>query len=443
MRFFQKPVSVVPALLAGTVAATAAFGAAADKPLLGLRVTTGVAYTDNRDSIPDGYVRAGVPMDKEDQWSFYVGPTITIHREISERLKLNGGYSPVWRWYDNCRPGSEKSKLNHSARVNLDYKVTPRTLLSVRETYWWTGQSDYFYGDDYDYDKSRDSRLDHDYYENRLNVAVKQDLTPEGDYAKVTGRWRIKRYEDSVLADSSDEDEYGLRLDLMKVLSEYVGVGVFADYTSWDREADSAKRAGLVFDPGVQYVTVGLQGYYDFDGGKDNMVYAAVGYNHAWYEADELDSQDLIGQARVELRLFQKQQTQALAGIRFGRDYSDIYPFSSQLDFATYLAVTHYFDEERRYRVNGSVEYRNRQYDAYDDLDPSAARYGYLEALKAANNGKTEYDRDSVYARLSATCRLMDNLSGSVFYSYEKIDPDIGNSYTENVVGANVTLTLF
>ena len=93
--------------------------------------------------------------------------------------------------------------------------------------------------------------------------------------------------------------------------------------------------------------------------------------------------------------------------------------------------------------MNGSIEYRNRQYDAYDDLDPSAARYGYLEALKAANNGKTEYDRDSVYARLSATCRLLDNLSGSVFYSYEKIDSDIGNSYTENVVGANVTLTLF
>jgi len=75
-----------------------------------------------------------------------------------------------------------------------------------------------------------------------------------------------------------------------------------------------------------------------------------------------------------------------------------------------------------------------------DDLDPSAYRYGYVEALKAANGGKTEYDRDSVYGRIAMHYRVTEWLETAAFYSYEKIDSDVGTDYTENVFGLNATL---
>ena len=151
---------------------------------------------------------------------------------------------------------------------------------------------------------------------------------------------------------------------------------------------------------------------------------------------DDTDAPSL----QLEVRLFQTKPTQFLAGIRYGRDFSDIYPFSSQLDLAGYIALTQYVGADRDLWFNASLELRNRQYDVEDDLDPTALRYGYVEALKEANGGKTEYDRDSVYFRLAANYRFTDWLSGAAFYSYEKIDSDVGTSYDENVCGVSATL---
>ena len=432
MRSLTK-VPMLPAILAGAVLASAAFADQDAQKPVSFALKGGVTYTDNRDSIEDGALRAGVPMKKEDQWSFFIAPVIAFHHEATDSVKFDAAYAPVFRWYDNCRPGSEKSKLEHTVKADLDLMLSPITQLKIGERFWFSGQKDYFYGSDYNYDPSRPNRLGNDYFENRLNASLKQELSEGGDYVKATGRWRIKRYDDDELADSSDEDEYGARLDLMRVHSKHLTYGLFADYTSWDRCTDASEYQDMKLELGVDYVTFGAQATWDF--------YGNFGWTRAYYEADDMDDQDSPA-LQLEMRLFQTKPTQLLAGIRYGRDFSDIYPFSSQLDLASYIALTQYVGADRDFWLNASLELRSRQYDVDDDLDPTAYRYGYVEALKQANGGKTEYDRDSVYVRLAANYKFNDWLSTAAFYSYEKVDSDakIGTSFDENVFGMSATL---
>ena len=382
---FHKQAFAVPAILAGLVCASAAYGAdASDRPI-SLKVRFGAAYTDNRDAIPDHYVRAGVPMDKEGQWSFYVGPTISFRREIDQKLDFSASYAPVMHWYDNVRRGREEFSVNHTAKLFLRYHATPNTILTVSDKYWWSGQKDIWYGDDFTYDPSRDSRISDDYFQNTFRASVKHYFT-DVFYSKVSGAWRVKRYDADEKARMSDEDQYDARLDLMYVASKFLSYGVFVDYTSFDRSSDATKKDGYKIDQGVDYVTAGAQAVLDLEGNKNDLIVAQVGYNHAWYEADELDDQKMFGAASLELRLFQQRDTRVLAGVRYGRDFSDVYPFSSQEDLAGYVSVTQYgFD--RKFHATASLELRNRHYDLLDDLDPAAYRYGYAEALKAANGG--------------------------------------------------------
>lgn len=433
--------TLLPAVLAGAVLASAAFADQDAQKPVSVALKGGVTYTDNRDSIEDGALRAGVPMKKEDQWSFYIAPVIAFHHETTDSVKFDASYSPVFRWYDNCRPGSEKEKVEHALRAYLDLMLSPITQFKVAETFWYSGQKDYFYGTDYNYDPTRPNRIGNDYYENRLSASLKQSLSEGGDYAKASFRWRIKRYDEDVLADSSDEDEYGARLDLMRVHSKHLTYGLFGDYTSWDRCTDASEYQDMKLELGVYYFTFGAQATWDFYGNGDTYLYGNAGWTHAVYEADDMDDTDAPA-LQLEMRLFQTKPTQVLAGVRYGRDFSDIYPFSSQLDLAGYVALTQYVGADRDLWFNASLELRNRQYDVEDDLDPTAVRYGYVKALVDANGGKTEYDRDSVYLRLAANYRINEWLATSAFYSYEKIDTDkmVGTSYDENVFGLSATL---
>lgn len=434
----MKRISALPAIVLGTAVASLAFG---QDDLFGLSVTAGAKFTDNRDAIDDGTLVNGVPEQKEDQWAYYIGPTLSFYREISDRMEFKAAYSPVYTWYDNAREGTEDKKWEHTVRANFLYKFSNTTSIKFNEDFWFTGQKSYFYGDDYSYDPSRDTRVNDDYYQNRFALAFSHFLTQD-TYMSLSGRSRIKRYDEKEYADYCDEDEFGGRFDLMTVQSRFLTWGAFFDYTSWERKNDASKAAGNELKIGVDYFTAGLQASIDINGDKDSIVYASVGYNHASYDADDLDDQDMFGDSRLELRLFQQKDTQFLAGLRYGIDYSDVYPFSSQKDLASYASLTQYLGQDRKFRASASIEYRTRKYDLEDDLDPAAARYGYVKALQEAKDGG-DYKRDSIYVRVAANYRFTDAFSAGAFYSFEDIDSDVGTSYSENIFGLNATYKFF
>lgn len=421
MHLSSKSVSALPALLVGAGLASTAF--AAEPSVIGASVTVGVKQSDNRDLIDKG--------KKEDQLSWYVAPAVSVRKEIADLLHLTAVYSPVYTHYEDCRPGQDENRWEHTLRFGLDYSFTPITTLSIKENYWWRDQKDTFYGDSYEYDSARDAGPSNDYYQNRLEGSLKQALSENGDYVKVGGRWRVKRYDEKVYSENNDEDEWGARAEYMHVYSATFAYGLFADYTGWDRESAAD------MDLGVDYLTVGVQATLDLSGDQNHLLYGSVGYNHIWYEADEMDDQDLFGDSKLELRLFQQTATHVFAGVRYGRDYSNIFPFSSQEDLAGYASVRQYFGQERRFSVGASVELRTRTYDVDDDLNPAAAAY------VDANAGKKEFDRDSVYVRLSAKYAITDHFGVGAFYTYEDVDSDVGSSFKENVFGVNGTVTLF
>ena len=421
MHLSSKTVSVLPALLVGAGLSGATF---ADEPnLIGVSVTAGVKQSDNRDLIDEG--------KKEDQLSWYIAPTIRLRKELADLLRLDASYSPVYTHYDDTRPGQDEDRWEHTLRLNLDYSLSPLTAVGVRESYWWRDQKDSFYGDAYEYDAARDAGPSNDYYQNRFEAFLVQELAENGDYVKVGGRWRVKRYDEKVYADTNDEDEWGAYAEFMHVYSDTFSYGVFADYTGWDRESNAD------LDLGVDYLVVGLKALFNLSGDGNHLLEARVGYNHVWYEADDMDDQDLFGDSRLELKLFQQTDTQLFAGVRYGRDYANIYPFSSQEDLAGYASIRQYLGADRRVKLGASLELRTRTYDADDDLNPAAAAY------VSGHDGKTEFDRDSVYVRLTANYAVTEHFGVGAFYTYEDIDSDVGSSYKENVFGVNGTITLF
>ena len=433
MRSVSKSAVLLPAFLAGMGLVNAAL---AEEPFFSAGVKVGVQRTDNRDLIVDGAVVNGVPRKKEDQTTWSVAPWAAIHREIVDLLFLDAKYAPSFNRRDNCRVGQEESKWTHSATLSMLYAFGPKTTLNVSDTFHWLGDRSVYYGSDEEYDAKRDSRVNDDYTDNRLRVSLTRKLSETGDYVKASGRWSVKRYDEGEIAKYSDTDEWGARFDAMHVCSSSFALGAYVDWSTWDRENH------LGFDMGVDTLEGGVQGEWDFSGDGNHRIYASVGYENVRHEADELDDQSAAG-GRVELRLFQQTDTHVLAGARYGVDFSDVYPFSSQEDLRGYVSVKHFFDVDRRLSAQASVELRTRTYNLKDDMDPEAARYGYAKALIAANGGRTSYDRDMFYFRLSGDYRITQRVSVGAFYSYEDIDCDVTSSYKDNVFGVNCTARLF
>lgn len=437
----------MPALLFGTVYASFSAGQTLlqnqgpKKNDLDVKVRVSATWTDNRDQIDDGEIVAGKPAEKESSTIFSVGPVITYEHNVDQRLKFSVGYSPRYEYETDPAPGDDDWNWAHNADLDLLYYFNPRTSFSMRDRFSWSGASAYYYGTDYEYDPDREEDLNEDYYENTFSASV-QRLLNERDYITLTGRWRIKRYDEDKYADYRDEDEYGVRLDWMHKAGRHLGYGLFADFTSWDRNSDAYDFGYTDLDVGVQYTVIGVQGTYDFTGDQNHLIYASVGWNHATYDGDQ-DDQDSFGDTRVELRLFQRDPVRLLAGLRYGLDYSDVFPFSSQEDLATYANVRYVFGSDQQFGLSAAIEYRLRQYNLRDDLDADAEQYGYYNALRESNGGSEDYDRTSIFVRLAAEWQINEWFTTSAFYTYESVECDVGSDFDENRVGVSATVRFY
>ena len=440
MNLLKRHMALGVSLSAGILASSLAFGEGGLLEPLGLSLTVGVRQTDNRNRIPDGYLVKDEPIEKEDDTEIWVSPKISFDKRTSERFKYYFEYSPHYTYFDNPRSGDEEEEWSHMAKGDIEFNITPLTIFRLTDLYIWSGAKDWYYDADYELGERELEAREDDYWENLLRPSILTQLTAD-DTFKLSGLWRVKRYDEEYAADRGDEDEYSVLGELMHRQNRHVAFGLFGEYTAFDRTRDGAEAdplstdgSPLRIDAGVQYVTLGVQLSYDFLGDGNHVLLGRTGYNFMWYEADDLEDDDMWGDTRIELAFRQLERTSGRVGIRYGNEYADVFPYSSQENMTLYGNVARRFGRMGNFALSADVEYRMRTYEK-DDIDPDAFDHDYYrEAFEDKDAG-----RDSIWVRVSAAYEFTEDLTASVFYSYEDVDSDIDAGYTENVVGVSAT----
>lgn len=440
MNLLKRHMALGVSLSAGILASSLAFGEGGLLEPLGLSLTVGVRQTDNRNRIPDGYLVKDEPIEKEDDTEIWVSPKISFDKRTSERFKYYFEYSPHYTYFDNPRSGDEEEEWSHMAKGDIEFNITPLTIFRLTDLYIWSGAKDWYYDADYELGERELEAREDDYWENLLRPSILTQLTAD-DTFKLSGLWRVKRYDEEYAADRGDEDEYSVLGELMHRQNRHVAFGLFGEYTAFDRTRDGAEAdplstdgSPLRIDAGVQYVTLGVQLSYDFLGDGNHVLLGRTGYNFMWYEADDLEDDDMWGDTRIELAFRQLERTSGRVGIRYGNEYADVFPYSSQENMTLYGNVARKFGRMGNFALSADVEYRMRTYEK-DDIDPDAFDHDYYrEAFEDKDAG-----RDSIWVRVSAAYEFTEDLTASVFYSYEDVDSDIDAGYTENVVGVSAT----
>lgn len=457
MKSSNKHASMFPAIALGMALSTLAFGGEGDKiSPFGLSLTVGVKQTDNRDAIPDDHVLLvrGVEerIDKEDDTEYSISPTISFRHEMSDGGRIYIAYSPTYTDSDNPREDSVDSEWTHTMRADADIYLGPRTKFTLSDNYWWSGQKDWHYGEDYEmeptasaFDEDDDLTRNDDYYNNRLDTSLSRTISADLT-ARVGAQWRVKRYDDDEQAAYGDEDEYMLFADFMKRTTRHFSYGVFAEYTAFDRSNGEGFEPDPIVgnetprvDTGVEYATGGVQIEYDISGNGNILFNARTGYKFVWYEAEDIEDDETIGDSRAEFILYKYERTSGRFGLKYGREFGEVYPYSSQDNTTLYANLTRLLDRKGDLRLAADLEYRMRTYDV-EDVDPDADNYSrYFEDLWEKTGEDGEGNRDSVWVRLSAVYRWSPKLSTSAFYTYEDVESDVDMSYTENTVGLNAT----
>lgn len=446
MSLFKAALSAVSALFICVALASMAMGQDEVRPSpIGLSLTVGVKRTDNRDAIPDGYIVKDVPLDKEEDTEMWFTPTISFFHELEGKYRMRLSYSPSYTYYDNPREGGTDNELSHAVRADLDLYIGGRTEVKISENYWWSGAKDWHYGEDYVFAPDELETRNDDYYKNDFVVAVKRTLTAD-DYLRISGKYNIKRYDEEELALYSDEDEYVFHAELMRRQSRYLSYGLYTEYTAFDRNnGDSADPMGGeetvgIVDVGIQYINSGIQIAYDLFGNQQFIFSARTGYNFMWYEADGIDDDSMLGDSVLELLLYQQARTSGRIGMKYGKAYADIFPYSSQKNTTLFASVSRILGKRNKLRLGATLEYRTRTYELAD-VDPDAENYDfYQDRLAQMREEGDDGKRDSTGVRLNASYKWTSNFSTSVFYSYENVDSDVDSSYTENTIGVNATL---
>lgn len=442
MNIKQMRVSAVAMILVGCALVSVTIADQTQPPLLGLSLTVGVKHSDNRDSTPSGYMVKDELIDKKDQTEMWIQPTISLNRFVEGKYRISLSYSPSYTYFDNPRDGGTENELSHTARGLIEYYLGARTELTISDNYWWSGNKDWYYGEDYVFAPDERELRNDDYYKNELALAIKRDVGAD-NYIRVSGRWNIKRYDKKNLADYGDEDEYVLLAEVMRREGRHLSYGVYSEFTAFDRsnggspDAFGSEKVDEI-DTGVQYLNTGIQLKYDFMGNQKVVLSARTGYNYLWYKATDIKDDDMIGDSVVELLLFQQARTSGKIGLKYGKEYGNVFPYSSQDNTTLFASVSQLLGRKSNLRVGIDAEYRTRKYELVK-IDPDAESYGYYQQWTEERGYAKDATLDTTFIRLYASYKWTADLSTSLFYSYEDVDSEVDSSYTVNTVGFSAT----
>ena len=402
-----------------------------------LSLTVFVDYGDNRDSVPDHYdadVDEKYRYKKEDDVKFGIQPRLTYNGRLSDAQTYALSYSPVYHYWDNPRVGSKKSEVSHMAYAEYKFAADTRNVFTLRDDFKYF-LDDRWYLDDNDVARSTaidKKHVDHaqEHYDNTASAKWDHQVSSRMAFS-LKAYWNTIRYDDDDVADMSDEDKYGLRLDVSRATSAQFNYGVFFHYRGWDEKdtawtsEDGAYRTKKV-ERGIDTYTVGVAGSYRWD---ERLTFnASYGWEWVDYESDSIDDRDFPGDLDVSATYAIDLRTRGVLGVRYYVSEAWVYPYASQDLVSLYGTLQHTFSKSVTGRAR--VEYKTSEYDM--KYVPEEAR---SEKFVYNHSG----DKNELWLEVGANYRITQNLNVDLSYSWQDVDSDVSASYSENTVRARAT----
>lgn len=383
----------------GGLAGASAFAASGDQAAAGREpFTLGVSvrgdYTDNRDAVEN---------NKESTFDFYVTPRIDVYLQ-SERTLFNVFYAPSYRYRTDPSPVQNDSDLLHDFGLSIDQRMSDRTQLRLRE------KLDYQDDPAVDFQGSpvRDNRS---YLLNRVEGGVAQDLSPLTK-ADVLVRNTMKRYDDSKVAEESDEDHNEAQLLLFHQLSPTLGSRGTLGYSMYGY--DSA--IGLQRDFDALLTAVGLEKVFSpaFRGGIEG------GAQFAQYQDDTIDS-EVFPYGKLNTLISPTPSFRVNGQLMHGVRESDVYPFASQEYTELRGGVEVDPSPALTLGLDGTV--RNSE---YSDKQLPSGSVGAAAPLASSGN------EDTVGVAGSAAWKIRETARLTFRQLFENVDSDVAGSFTKN-----------
>ena len=261
-----------------------------------------VEGTDNRDSSE---------LREEDNFDIFVYPQIALFF-TSDRATLDVFYRPSFRYRSDPSPLQNEDEIFHAFTVQVDHDATPNTKLRLDNVFTYT--------DDPSISEGAAVRRNASYIRNTIEAGVIHSFTPLTK-ADLSGLYEIKRYDENVIADESDEDEFGATLLLSCQMTPTAEARLQGNYRHYEQDSAS----GLMRDFDVIRGAVGARKMFS----PEFIALADVGVDSVEYDDPTLNSQTFpyVG---INGRYAPQPDFRFLGSITHGVRDSDVFPFTSQ-----------------------------------------------------------------------------------------------------------------
>lgn len=393
-------VVVVLPLMAGanSFAQEQDLGTSTDGPWL-FSTRAGAQFSDNRDGLEEG---------DESNVDFYIEPRLDYTFRDGERTTLGLALLPQVKWHSNPREddvsdAQNEAELFGSASVELSHQLNPRLLLSIGDAITYSDDPEVNNG-------GATVRYSNSHILNNFHAGMDYAMT-EKLTSGVRGKYILRRYTDSKVAESGDEDIVEGDVNMKYLMgSGYRLLGVLGASKFENGDAD--------FNRGSSVLSVGAGVEKTFT--PDLIGKVMAGYQHGEYEDDSVDAIDTPN-GSVELTMRAASETRFRIGAGYGLYAPYVRPYSIQ----TLTTVNAGIDHDvlsKRLTVSLDGQYGNGQYDEERDLEGG--------------------DDTMTMASLRANYRIDRTWSVNAGYTYENWDSDVREPFTRNLVDIGVQIKL-
>lgn len=390
-------------VLVGTLCAAAAWGQSKDSDPIRFSVGLSGEVTDNRDSAPDAV--------KEDNLDLNVEPRLELSH-VGEHTDMSFSYGAAYRDRSDPSPIQNETEWHHDLDLRLVHRVSPRLTVQFDERL------------DYTDDPSIEAfgtalRRDSSYGMNRVSLSADAQID-ERHALVLQGHHMVKRYDDDIAADESDEDKIVAKTGVRRQMSPTIGVELAVTWT------DFASENSLGLDRGLQSTVASLG--LDKQLGDSAQAALRVGWQTVEYALDELQSDDSV-YANIRLTGQPTAMAHLTAEAEYGIRNSYAFPFVSQEHTHVFLEVLLEASQSIVFGLSG--EYRIEDY-SEETLPMSVA------AARAAGGLATSGEETTLLARARVTCKLGGNLSVTLAQLFEDVESDVFTTFTRNATRLSV-----